>query len=179
MFAEVEITGSLSDPEFWHSFFLVVTAVAGGLIVVLVSPTLVGRVIRAAGRRTTQRRSTAAATKEAPSGRRTQSRPPVPADQRRHQRRSGHAKRVLLRVGRSGREPLTCWVSNRSRGGLSLVAELPLAPLTIVEVRPSDAPDDVPWVKLEVRSCRPKADRWYLGCRFTEELPWAVVLLFG
>jgi hypothetical protein len=179
MFAEVEITGALSDPEFWHSLFLVVTAVAGGLVVLLMSPTLVGRVVRAARSRATRRGSTAAATKEAASGRRTQSRHSVAADQRRHQRRSGHAKRILLRVGRSGKVPLTCWVTNRSRGGLSIVAEQPFAPLTIVEVRPGDAPDDVPWVKLEVRSCRPKADRWYLGCRFTEELPWAVVLLFG
>jgi hypothetical protein len=32
---------------------------------------------------------------------------------------------------------------------------------------------------VEVRHCRHKGDRWLAGCKFGQELPWSVLLLFG
>jgi hypothetical protein len=70
-------------------------------------------------------------------------------------------------------------VVNRSRGGLSIEAEAPYRPGTVLLARPAAAPDDVPWVWLEVRNCRRKGQQWGLGCKFTEALPWSTVLIFG
>jgi hypothetical protein len=59
------------------------------------------------------------------------------------------------------------------------VVHRPMGPGAVLAMRPADAPADVPWVHLEVRHCRRKGAMWYLGCKFSEELPWNVVLLFG
>ncbi len=102
-----------------------------------------------------------------------------PTDRRRALRRQGKPVRVLVSDPAGGEEPLVCWVVNRSRGGLGLVAPRPLAVGSLFGVRAAHAPDDVEPSQVQVRNCRRKGRRWLVGCRFTEDLPWRILLLFG
>jgi hypothetical protein len=46
-------------------------------------------------------------------------------------------------------------------------------------VRTTNAPSSVPWVQIEVKSCRMIGKEHELGCRFVRTPPWSVMLLFG
>lgn len=94
-------------------------------------------------------------------------------------RRKG--KSVKVHVSDAGviSEPRPGWVIDRSRRGLCLVVSEPVAEGTVLSVRAVDAPDTTPWAQVEVTNNRPKGNRWALGCRFTSDLPWSVLLLFG
>jgi hypothetical protein len=39
--------------------------------------------------------------------------------------------------------------------------------------------DVATWIEVEVKHCRPRGERWLLGCKFKDCLPWGVLLLFG
>jgi hypothetical protein len=94
-------------------------------------------------------------------------------------RRSGNPVDVKLSDATATAEPKDAQVLDRSRGGLLLSVGHAIAAGTMLTVRANLAPDDTPWVQIEVRHCRAKRDRWVLGCAFKEELPWSVLLLFG
>jgi hypothetical protein len=100
-------------------------------------------------------------------------------EKRQHLRRKGQVRRILLSDTPDHEAPTLCWVTDRSRGGLGIVADRAFVSGALLAARPADAPDDVPWVQLQVRNCRRKGKRWHIGCQFAEELPWSVVLLFG
>jgi hypothetical protein len=93
-------------------------------------------------------------------------------------RRKGNPVGVVVLAGEAAKaEPGL--VINRSKGGLCLSLPGPVAAGTILQVRACQAPEDIPWIRVLVRHCVAKGDRWNLGCQFTEELPWSVLLLFG
>jgi hypothetical protein len=58
------------------------------------------------------------------------------------------------------------------------VAE-PVAESTHLSIRPTLAPESVPWVRVEVKNCHPLAGRWLLGCRYLDAPPLEVLVLFG
>jgi hypothetical protein len=111
--------------------------------------------------------------------RRTGLAPPSPRDRRRSLRRKGKPVKVLLSDPATAGTPLVGWVVDRSRGGVALVVPRPLSPGAVFNVMPCDAPEGLEPVRLEVRTCRRKGHRWLAGCKFTSELPWGVLLLFG
>jgi hypothetical protein len=208
MVAMVEVSGDVIDPELWDALFQGALVLAIGVAVALIGPGLLWRLLRrtsvavqgAPGAETTPQgveavgriaRALAVTDPRAPSpqpaGHTGRAAPPVrgragqqPSDascRRKHLRREGRPTRVHLSDGQG--EPTLCWVVNRSRGGLGIALDRPVNAGTGIKVRPVDAPEDVPWVQVLVRNCRRKGKRWYLGCQFTTELPWSLILLFG
>jgi hypothetical protein len=87
--------------------------------------------------------------------------------------------KVLLSGAEGIEAPLVCWVIDRSRGGLGMVTSEMLPVGAVVEVRAAHAPEDTPPIRVEVRSCRRRGYRWKVGCKFTAEVPWITLLLFG
>ena len=53
-----------------------------------------------------------------------------------------------------------------SAGGLRLRSPFPLAPGTLLYIRPITATPDATWVPLEVRHCQSADDGWSIGCQF-------------
>jgi hypothetical protein len=100
-------------------------------------------------------------------------------EQRTSVRRKGKPVRILVFSGDPSETPLRAWVVNRSRGGVRIVSTKQFAAGAVLAIRTIDAPEDIPWVQVEVRNCRPKGPRWALGCKFLEQLPWSMLLLFG
>jgi hypothetical protein len=103
----------------------------------------------------------------------------TPRDRRRHMRRKGKPVKALLLKPTGGPERISCWVVDRSRNGLGLVIKKPLAVGTRYDIRAVHAPEDLPRITIEVRNCRPRGHVWRAGCKFTTDLPWSVLLLFG
>lgn len=94
-------------------------------------------------------------------------------------RRRGNAVAILITDAEASTDPTPGWVVDRSIGGLGLSVDKPVEPGMILSVRTTNAPPEVPWVKVEVRSCRPTGTEYELGCQFVRTPPWSVLLLFG
>lgn len=94
-------------------------------------------------------------------------------------RRGGDPYPVMIRHLGSDLAVLPGDVLDRSRTGMCLAVEGPLAAETVVEVRASIYGDEGVWVPVRVRHCRQRGKKWILGCQFTSEQPWSVLLLFG
>jgi hypothetical protein len=101
------------------------------------------------------------------------------ADRRTTVRRDGKAVPVLLSSAAMPGVPEPAFVIDRSRGGLKVVCAKPFPVGSPVQVRADNAPDNVPWVTVVVRSCRENGKRHELGCEFEKTPPWNVLLLFG
>lgn len=100
-------------------------------------------------------------------------------DRRACPRRKG-GNRVEVYLADDSKQPqLFGWVIDRSMGGLCLNVEKPLSQGTILKVRPRNAPQTMPWVPIEIRSCRPDGNEWEIGCRFLKPLPWNELMIFG
>jgi hypothetical protein len=94
-------------------------------------------------------------------------------------RRRGGETEVIIAPSEDGQEPAKGMVIDRSQGGLCLSVAQPVAGGSVLRLRVTNAPEDLPWIEVMVRNCRQKDERWLLGCKFVEELPWSVLLLFG
>lgn len=110
-------------------------------------------------------------------------RPPItpvsdPGDHRGALRREGNPVEVVLQIPDAS-AALTGMVLNRSRGGLLLSVAQEVDTGTFLKVLPAHAPEGTDWVAIEVRHCRPRENGWMLGCKFRQEVPWGVLLLFG
>ena len=101
------------------------------------------------------------------------------ADRRTTVRREGTPVPVLLSSAAIPGANETAFVVDRSRGGLKIVAAKSFPVGSPVQVRADNAPDNVPWVTVVVRSCRENGKRHELGCEFEKTPPWNVLLLFG
>jgi len=99
-------------------------------------------------------------------------------DRREAPRRRKQVK-VLVTDAEGRGEPATAWVIDRSVGGLCLSVSQETAPGTMLGVRPAGAPQEVPWVAVEVKSCRPVENTWELGCQFLRTPSYGVLMLFG
>lgn len=101
-------------------------------------------------------------------------------DRRQALRRGGNPVQVLISDADAKAEPINGYVLDRSTGGLCLSVGEPIEEGTILTVRTTNAPVTTPWVKIEVRNCRPiSSSEWEIGCKFDKTPPWSVLLLFG
>ena len=58
----------------------------------------------------------------------------------------------------------------------------PLDVGAILSIRPTKADDIVPWIEIEIRSCRPSTempDHFEIGCQYVKSPPYSIQLLFG
>lgn len=94
-------------------------------------------------------------------------------------RRKGNPVKVLIRRHGFRDEPIVGTVFDRSQGGVALCAPKEFPNGALIQVRPEPTSETSQWVQLEVRSARREQGEWLIGCRFTESLPWSVMLQFG
>ena len=102
--------------------------------------------------------------------------PPPP--ERRDSPRRAKQIQILVADAEPGAIPATVWLLNRSVGGLCLSVPESVSPGTILNVRPGILPD-LPWVAVEVKSCRKVETTWELGCEFLREPSYSVLVQFG
>jgi PilZ domain len=114
-----------------------------------------------------------------PQTSRKRGRAPRVSDKRRSIRRGGNAVPVVVSDILEPQQLIPGVVLNRSRGGLSLSVPQKLEVGRLIAVRTPDFPDCLASVRLRVRHCKEKGDKWQVGCQFMEELPWSVLLIFG
>ncbi len=105
-----------------------------------------------------------------------------PAEQRVAFRRQGNP--VQIHVGRPDDKttPDGGCVLDRSVGGMRLALYEEIEPGTVLSIRPAHADKIVPWVDLEVRSCRISAEmtgQFEVGCQYVKSPPYSIQLLFG
>lgn len=91
-------------------------------------------------------------------------------------RRAGCPVAVLLSVAN---EHLDALVVERSLGGVALHLDRELPAETFVKVRAKDATPLVPWVEVDVRTCRRESSHYRLGCRFVAVPPTSVLWTLG
>ena len=101
------------------------------------------------------------------------------ADRRTTVRREGQAVSVILNSAVFRNKSESAFVVDRSTGGLKIICSKPVTEGSTLQVRAENAPDNIPWVTVVVRSCRESDDRYELGCEFEKTPPWNVLLLFG
>ncbi len=75
------------------------------------------------------------------------------------------------------REGPESWVKDCSRGGIGIVSAQPAPVRAVLDVRPADAPEAAPWVRVEVKHCQPQAAGWRIGCQFVNPADVAPALL--
>jgi hypothetical protein len=100
-------------------------------------------------------------------------------EQRGTPRRKGNPVGIDITDAQAKGEPFHAVVVNRSAGGLCLETDRPIEVATIVSLRVVNAPVTVPWIQVQIRSCRPEVNNWILGCQFVKPPPWSIMLLFG
>lgn len=94
-------------------------------------------------------------------------------------RRGGSRVAIHYQLDEKKGPPQEGWVRDRSVGGLCLILDEAFAAGTVLRVLPVNASSIVPWVDVEVRSCRQVGDDYELGCQFVKQPPWSVLLLFN
>ncbi len=95
-------------------------------------------------------------------------------------RRRGNPIQVWLAPFANNNASFTGMVMDRSITGLRIKIHTEVLTGNFLKIRSIDAPDTIPWVVIEIcRSRQLGPGRWEIGCRFTEPLPWNVLLLFG
>jgi hypothetical protein len=101
------------------------------------------------------------------------------ADRRGAIRREGTPVRVVLASNAFRNGVNHGYVVDRSTGGLRILIETALAPGSTLQIKAVNAPDNIEFVTLLVRSCRKHGEHFELGCEFEKTPPWNVLLLFG
>jgi hypothetical protein len=105
--------------------------------------------------------------------------PPGLEERRGRLRRKGTTVEVTLAVPGLEVQPWGGVVKDRSAGGLRVLSGRPAKPGDQLVVRANIAPEGTPWAPVEVVHCEESGTGWVLRCRFTTDLPWSVLLLFG
>jgi hypothetical protein len=104
----------------------------------------------------------------------------VDRGRRQSNRRRDNLVEVLVIPAGQDNKPFSGYVSNRSRSGLGLIVPHCVAVGHSLRVRALNAPQDSPWVDVEVIHLSPLDRKHaYIGCQFLESPPWNVLLLFG
>jgi hypothetical protein len=105
-----------------------------------------------------------------------------PKDQRGMHRRQGNPVEVHVAFTTDKTERQIGSVLDRSMGGMRLALFHAVEVGAVLSVRPTHADDIVPWVELEIRSCRPSVempDQFEVGCQYVKSPPYSIQLLFG
>lgn len=101
------------------------------------------------------------------------------ADRRTTVRRDGQPVPVYLNSAAFEKQTEPAYVIDRSKGGLKIISAKPLPADSTMQIRAENAPDNIPWITMIVRSCREMGNRYELGCEFEQPPPWNILLLFG
>jgi hypothetical protein len=80
-------------------------------------------------------------------------------------------------VGRKG-EPFRGWVVDHSLGGFRLLLPRRFAVNQVISIRPPNAPETVPWLTLQVKSCQQKENQWETGCSLQSSPSYSVLLSY-
>jgi hypothetical protein len=108
---------------------------------------------------------------------------PPPADnQERRQSPRRTVTPVFVRIrgtGAAEAQQQEGLVLDVSAEGIGLSLKQPVAVGTVLEVRVATASPSIPWTSVEVRSAATLSCRWKVGCRFVQEPPPQVRVLFG
>ncbi|MGF1582192.1 MAG: PilZ domain-containing protein [Gemmataceae bacterium] len=103
----------------------------------------------------------------------------VGIERRAHPRYVVKPMEVLLVRLESHEIVATGQVLDWSLGGLGLLLneEVPIG--FHFQLQPTISQAESPWVRVEIRYCRPRDDRWRVGCQFVEASSWEVMQMFG
>jgi hypothetical protein len=107
---------------------------------------------------------------------------PKKKNQRESSRRLGNTVEVHVGSPDNKKDPGIGSVLDRSMGGIRLALYHKVEVGAILSVHPVHADNMVPWVDLEVRSCKPSAemsDLFEVGCQYVKSPPYSIQLLFG
>jgi hypothetical protein len=105
-----------------------------------------------------------------------------PGDQRFAFRRQGNPVEVYVAAPESKNDPVIGSVLDRSLGGVRLLMFTAVDVGAIVAIRPITCAEIVPWVEVEIRSCRESVEspeRFEIGCQYVKSPPYSIQLLFG
>jgi hypothetical protein len=105
-----------------------------------------------------------------------------PAEQRVAFRRQGNPVQIHVGNPNDKNHPEPGCVLDRSVGGMRLTLYNEVEPGVVLSIRPVHADNIVPWVDVEVRSCRISADmtgQFEVGCKYVRSPPYSIQLLFG
>jgi hypothetical protein len=105
--------------------------------------------------------------------------PGYAADQRRSFRRGGNSIGILYKYAGQENGPAQASVQDRSIGGVCLLTHETIPVGLVLSIRPTNADSIVPWVDVEVCTCRPGEECFEIGCRFVKTPPYSILLLFG
>jgi hypothetical protein len=76
-------------------------------------------------------------------------------------------------------KPWPGWVVNRSLNGVCWSSAEAIPVGTVLSIRATVAPENIPWTRVEVKHCKFKVNRWLIGGQFLETVPIEVLRLFG
>jgi hypothetical protein len=98
---------------------------------------------------------------------------------RKHVRLSGN--QIPVHVSPDGRVESAWegWIVDRSTGGLRLRIPESIPVGVVLRVRCLSGAEGLPWVDVQVKSCRAKQESWEVGCQFLAEPPKEVLRSFG
>ncbi len=68
---------------------------------------------------------------------------------------------------------------NHSLGGLALCVDRAFTVGTLLSVKPLTGTVDIPWIHVQVKSCRPAEGRWVIGCHWLMPPLAPVIALLG
>lgn len=107
---------------------------------------------------------------------------PKAKDQRNMFRRHGNPVQVFVGTPDAKDDPGVGSVLDRSVGGMRLALYGEVEVGTVLSIRPTHADNIVPWVDLEVRSCKVSKEmpgQFEVGCQYVKSPPYSIQLLFG
>ena len=104
------------------------------------------------------------------------------SEQRGTFRRQGNTVEVHVAKPEDKKDPEIGSVLDRSMGGMRLALYHEVEVGVVLSIRPTSADNIVPWVDVEVRSCKPSTempDHFEVGCQYVKSPPYSIQLLFG
>jgi hypothetical protein len=107
---------------------------------------------------------------------------PKPKDQRESSRRQGNTVQVHIAAPADKKDPGIGNVLDRSMGGVRLALYHEVEVGAVLSIRPVHAENMVPWVDVEVRSCKVSLEipgSFEVGCQYVKSPPYSIQLLFG
>jgi hypothetical protein len=105
-----------------------------------------------------------------------------PKDLRGASRRQGNTVEVHVARPEQKEDPDVGSVLDRSMGGMRLALFSEVEAGTVLAIRPVHADAMVPWVEIEIRSCKVSKEipgQFEVGCQYVKSPPYSIQLLFG
>ena len=97
-------------------------------------------------------------------------------------RRQGNTVEVHIAAAGAKKDPGIGSVLDRSMGGMRLALYHEVEVGAVVAIRPIHVNEMVPWVDVEIRSCKLSSEmpgQFEVGCQYVKSPPYSIQLLFG